>query len=71
MEELFGGSITPACRYCGFAYPTGEGEQSLLCAKRGVVAADHSCRSFRYDPLMRVPRRPLELEKFKAEDFAL
>ena len=70
MEELFGNRITPACRYCERACPVGN-EDSLLCSKKGVVKGDFSCRSFRYDPLMRIPRRPLELEKLDAEDFSL
>lgn len=70
MEELFGGRIAPACRYCESAYPAGE-EARRLCYKKGMVKADFSCRAFRYDPLMRVPRRPLELERMEAEDFSL
>lgn len=72
MQDLFGERIQPACRYCEQAYPAGPGSEALLlCARKGIVKEDFACRHFRYDPLMRVPRRPLELAEYKAEDFAL
>ena len=67
---LFGGRITPACRYCEFAMPAGR-QGLFACHKKGVVAADFACRHYRYDPTARIPRRPLELEKFDADEFAL
>ncbi|MGI6404639.1 MAG: hypothetical protein ACOX0K_10635 [Oscillospiraceae bacterium] len=70
MEELFGNWIQPACRYCENAYPT-EQEELRLCSKKGIVKEDFSCRAFRYDPLMRVPHRPLDLVRLEAEDFSL
>ncbi len=70
MNELFGNRIQPACRHCENAYPT-EDEGLRHCYKKGIVKEDFSCRSFRYDPLSRVPRRPLELERLEAEDFSL
>ena len=44
----------------------------IACRKRGVMdAADH-CRSFRYDPLRRVPAKPAVLrDKFTNADFSL
>ena len=69
-SSLFGNRIAPACRYCEFAVPAGQ-EGLCICAKKGIVPTDFSCRHYRYDPTSRIPRRPLELEKFAAEDFSL
>ena len=33
-------------------------EEKILCTKQGVVAPGGSCRSFKYDPLKRVPPPP-------------
>jgi len=70
MEELFGNRIPPACRYCEHAYPA-ETEDLRICTKKGLVKEDFSCRAFRYDPLMRVPRRPLEVTHLESEEFSL
>ncbi len=45
------------CALCQYASPLCEREE-VLCRKYGVVAPDHTCRRFVYDPLKRVPRRP-------------
>ena len=44
-----------------------------MCPKRGVVSAAGSCRRFRYDPLKRVPPKPLSVDfsHLKEEDFVL
>ena len=52
--------------------PPLEGEQ-ILCPKKGVVTPAGSCRSFRYDPLKRVPPLPTapDFSALKDEDFKL
>ena len=44
-----------------------------MCIKKGVVPAGYSCRSFKYDPLKRVPPRPAapDFSRLKDEDFSL
>lgn len=69
-EKLFGASIAPACKYCEHVMQTFEGDKKL-CDKRGVVEPNHKCRSFIYDPLKRIPRRPLPTPKFDGSDFEL
>ena len=69
-SSLFGSRIPPACKYCEFAVPSGR-EGFLICHKKGIVMADFSCRHYRYDPISRTPRPPLELEKYAEDDFAL
>ena len=34
------------------------GEDQVVCPQKGVMAAGSHCRSFKYDPLKRVPPRP-------------
>ena len=45
----------------------------MACVKRGIVAMEHRCGAFRYDPMRRIPQRPADLptDKLKAEDFEL
>ena len=68
---LFRKNIEPSCAYC--ARGNRINECRVACVKRGVVdAADH-CSAFQYDPLKRVPPRPVKLgtEELKQEDFEL
>jgi len=69
LEDLFGKRIKPACSYCEYAYPING--VLWMCSKKGISCADEPCRHYRYDPLMRVPLRPLELEQFNADDFSI
>ncbi len=68
---LFRKNIDPRCAYC--ARGSQLNDEEVACVKRGVVAADHRCGAFRYDPLKRVPPRPVTLEtkELKQEDFSL
>ena len=68
---LFRRDIEPKCAYCQRGVRVNDRE--VVCAKRGVVAAEDQCRAFRYDPLRRVPPRPASLHtrNLKAEDFSL
>lgn len=68
---LFRKDIEPRCAYCQRGQRLNELE--VACVKRGVVAPEDHCRSFRYDPLKRVPPRPAPLDtgKLSPEDFSL
>ncbi len=68
---LFRKDIDPRCAYCKRGQQINERE--VACLKRGVVPVEHSCRSFRYDPLKRVPPRPATLDtgKLREEDFSI
>ncbi len=68
---LFRKNIEPRCAYC--ARGSQINDEEVACVKRGVVAAEHHCGAFRYDPLKRVPPRPVALEtkELKQEDFSL
>ena len=57
--NLFQKKIEPRCTYC--THGRALGEDQVVCPKKGVMAAGSHCRSFRYDPLKRVPPRPAKL----------
>lgn len=69
-KSLFRRNIEPRCAYCARGGPLDE--QTVTCRKHGVVSASGHCRSFRYDPLRRVPPKPAVLRNhFSDADFAL
>ena len=57
---LFRKNIEPRCAYC--TKGSAISEREVICQRKGVVAAEFHCRGFRYDPLKRVPPRPVKLE---------
>lgn len=69
--DLFEKTIEPRCAYC--ARGRALDEKQVACPKRGVMSAGSSCRAFRYDPLKRVPPRPVKLNSagLRDEDFLL
>ncbi len=68
---LFRKKITRSCSYCQRG--TAMDDNQVLCIKRGIVTADHSCRKFRYAPCKRIPpkMKALDLDKYKDVDFSL
>ena len=54
---LFRKKMEPRCAYCDKG--TRINETEVACVKRGIVSVANSCGSFRYDPLKRVPPRPV------------
>jgi len=63
--------VEPRCDYC--ARGAKLGQDKILCAKKGVVSPAGRCGAFKYDPLKRVPPKPvsLDLSKLKDEDLRL
>ena len=63
--------IDPRCAYCQRGTPLEDGR--VMCVKKGIVSASGACRRFRYDPLKRVPPKPLaaSFAHLKDEDFTL
>ena len=59
-----------ACRICAHGILSPDGE-TVLCVKTGIRQLDSSCRSFKYDPLKRVPERAPTAGGFTKEDFEL
>lgn len=54
---LFQKKIEPRCQYC--ALGKNSEEDRILCPKKGIMSPGSSCRSFQYDPMKRVPPRPV------------
>lgn len=68
-KMLFDQQIAPACQYCSRGSLSADGK-SILCPHKGVVTGEYFCRKFRYDPLKRVPKKPVR-QVFQKEDFSL
>lgn len=62
--------ITPVCRLCSHGMIAADGD-CVLCVKTGIRQLDSSCRSFKYDPLKRVPKKNIGIGSFTKEDFKL
>ena len=62
--------IEKICRFCERAADIVD-DSTVLCSKKGVVSENGSCRSFRYDPLKRVPQRNDPLPDVDPEDLVL
>lgn len=68
---LFRKNIERACAYC--VHSGKVDEETCICARKGIVPADHKCRRFKYDPLKRVPSRqkPKDFSACDDLDFSL
>lgn len=68
-NRFFGGDIPPGCDYC--AHNNGKGTQ-VVCSQK-LELLDGKCKKYKYNPLMREPRRQLTLktEGLRKEDFIL
>lgn len=58
------------CANCFFGR-TPMDKSSVLCEKKGVVLPESKCRHYKYDPLKRIPQKPLPQMEFSADDFKL
>jgi len=69
--KLFRKDIEPRCAYCARGCVINDRE--VVCSRKGVVAVEYHCGRFQYDPLKRVPPRPVKLEtsRLRPEDFAI
>ena len=68
---LFRKNMDPRCAYCDKGNQINDEE--VICKKRGIVPMDGCCRAFRYDPLKRMPPRPIKLNtaRLSEEDFSI
>ncbi|MDD5796819.1 MAG: hypothetical protein PUD24_07815 [Oscillospiraceae bacterium] len=67
MKKLFGNNIKPCCDYCEFSAVS----DGKMCCSKNKTFENEKCRSFKYDPLKRVPKTTPALGQFSPEDFAL
>ena len=68
-QKVLGGDIAPKCAYCGYGIQTAD-KTVILCEKKGITSHDSSCKKFLYDPLKRIPERPI-VSDFNEQDFSL
>lgn len=68
---LFRKKIERSCSYC--LYGAQLEDDKILCIKKGIRLAEHSCRRFRYDPCKRIPPKAkvLDFSKYDQEDYSL
>ncbi len=68
---LFEKNMEPRCAYCKRGAPLDE--EQVMCLKKGIVSAGGSCGRFKYDPLKRIPLKPVtaDFSRLKEEDFVL
>ena len=67
MKKLFGNNIKPCCDYCEFSAVS---DGKIGCSKNKTFE-NEKCRSFKYDPLKRVPKKNIGIGSFTEEDFKL
>lgn len=69
--KLFRKNIDPRCIYCRRGQQVSERE--VACVKKGIVPVEDHCRAFQYDPLKRVPPRPVSLatDHLQEKDFSI
>ncbi len=69
--SLFRMKIDPRCAYCKYGVPLDKRDE-IGCVRHGVVDAFSKCHSFSYDPLKRVPPKPVKLRRnYTDADFQL
>ncbi len=68
---LFRKNMEKRCGLCERAVCIDEND--MLCRKYGVVSCNYSCKKFVYDPLKRVPAKPVypSADQYDTKDFSL
>lgn len=67
MKKLFGENILPNCSYCEYFNM----ENGISYCKKSKTMKKNRCRSFKYDPLMRVPKSKSFHTEYTASDFKI
>ena len=70
MKTLFfKNKIEPSCSYCKFGKV--DSNEKVYCHKKGIKNIDESCKSFKYDPLKRVPKKIVLSSEYSKKDFEI
>ncbi len=69
-KKHFNKSIVPKCAYCLKGCLL-SGDEEVFCLKKGITESSDSCKSFKYDPLKRVPASKDIGREYKPSDFVL
>ncbi len=70
MKTVFNKDITPACRYCSHGTVLSYSNE-IICERRGVTAPSDFCRHYSYDPLKRIPTKPMIKKNYNKKDFLI
>ncbi|MGI6279322.1 MAG: hypothetical protein ACOYJS_02020 [Acutalibacteraceae bacterium] len=70
QRKFFDKTLPPRCEYCQKSSPIGN-DGEMVCRKHGITRADDYCKSYKYDPLKRIPRRKRLSDNYSADDFSL
>ena len=70
MASCSSHDIIKICAYCENAECLNNPD-IMLCNINGIVASDHKCRRFLYDPLKRNPSPPIKISDFDKDAFIL
>ena len=67
---LFRKKIERSCSYCQHGTAMNDGQ--ILCAKKGIVVPEYSCRKFVYNPCKRIPpkMKALDVDKYDVINFS-
>ncbi len=65
--KLFGKNIEPDCKYCSYSGI----DKGIMGCQKSKVIKDGKCRSFTYDPLLRIPASVSISGNFSPDDFKL
>ena len=69
-KSAFNKKLEKHCEYCVYGAVL-DFEDQIICKKRGVTDKTDSCRSYKYDPLKRIPVKVKIASDFTEEDFKL
>lgn len=69
-KKHFSKLVRPQCAYCLNGRLLSGGEE-VFCVKKGLRDLDDECRSYKYDPLKRVPVSKGIGRAYKPSDFVL
>lgn len=69
-KSPFNKKLEKHCEYCTYGSKLDFDDQ-IICKKRGVTDKTDSCRSYKYDPLKRIPTKVKIADGYTEEDFKL
>ena len=69
-KSAFNKKLEKHCEYCVYGSKLNFDDQ-IICKKRGVTDKNDKCRSYKYDPLKRVPTKFKIANDFNENDFKL
>lgn len=69
-KSPFNKKLDKHCEYCVYGAAL-QFDNQIICKKRGVTEKDDKCRSYKYDPLKRIPKQVKIGKDYTDEDFKL